>query len=167
MFDLKPLSPSAIPGALAKAERYRLLNEPDQAASICEDVLAADASNHDARITFILALSDCLGEKEARVMPRLQSLLAGLESEYERCYYRGLVAERQGRAILARGGPGSVANSGNWLREAMTWYERADALRPPDNDDVRLRWNACVRIFRDRPQLLIHDEERAMPAMLE
>ena len=28
MFSLKPLSPSAIPAALAKAERYRLLNEP-------------------------------------------------------------------------------------------------------------------------------------------
>ena len=40
MFELKPLSPSAVPAALAKAERYRLLNEPEQAESICEDVLA-------------------------------------------------------------------------------------------------------------------------------
>ena len=28
MFELKPLSPSGVPAALEKAERYRLLNEP-------------------------------------------------------------------------------------------------------------------------------------------
>jgi len=28
MFELKPLSKEAIPAALEKAERYRLLNEP-------------------------------------------------------------------------------------------------------------------------------------------
>jgi len=44
MFDLKPLSKNAIPAALAKAERYRLLNEPMQAASICEDVLRVEAN---------------------------------------------------------------------------------------------------------------------------
>ena len=38
MFELRPLSASAIPGALAKAERYRLLNESGQAESICQDV---------------------------------------------------------------------------------------------------------------------------------
>ena len=37
MFDLKPLSKDAIPAALSKAERYRLLNEPWQAESICRD----------------------------------------------------------------------------------------------------------------------------------
>ncbi len=42
MFELRPLSPSAIPSALAKAERYRLLNEGGQAESICQDVLAID-----------------------------------------------------------------------------------------------------------------------------
>ena len=38
MITLKPLSADAIPAALAKAERYRLLNEPDQAESICLDL---------------------------------------------------------------------------------------------------------------------------------
>ncbi len=42
MFELKPLSGSAIPAALEKAERYRLLNEPAEAESICRDVLKAD-----------------------------------------------------------------------------------------------------------------------------
>jgi hypothetical protein len=35
MFELKPLSSSAIGPALVKAERYRLLNEPEQCQSIC------------------------------------------------------------------------------------------------------------------------------------
>ena len=34
-FQLKTLSPEAVPRALAKAERYRLLNEPGEAESIC------------------------------------------------------------------------------------------------------------------------------------
>ena len=38
MFELKPLSLPAVPAALAKAERYRLLSEPEQCQSICEDV---------------------------------------------------------------------------------------------------------------------------------
>jgi len=43
MFELKPLSQQAIPDALKKAERYRFLNEPRQAESICRDILNVDA----------------------------------------------------------------------------------------------------------------------------
>ena len=42
---LLPVSPEGIPGALSKAERYRFLNEPWQAESICRDVLAIDPNN--------------------------------------------------------------------------------------------------------------------------
>ena len=48
MFELKPLSPDAVAGALAKAERYRLLNEAAEAESICLDVLAIDPANQAA-----------------------------------------------------------------------------------------------------------------------
>ena len=51
MFDLKPLSKDAIPAALAKAERYRLLNESEMAQSICEDVLATEPENRQAVVT--------------------------------------------------------------------------------------------------------------------
>ena len=47
MLQLKPLSRDAIPSALAKAERYRLLNEPGEAESICLDVLQIDPHNAD------------------------------------------------------------------------------------------------------------------------
>ncbi len=61
MFELKTLSPEAVPRALAKAERYRLLNEPGEAQSICLDVLAADPDNQEAVRTIILALTDQFG----------------------------------------------------------------------------------------------------------
>ena len=49
----------------------------------------------------------------------------------------------------------------------MASYERAESLRPPDNDDACLRWNACARLFNLNPGLLVTDDERTMPAMLE
>lgn len=49
VFELKPLSKKAIPRAIEKADRYRLLNEPSDAESICLDVLAVDPENQRAR----------------------------------------------------------------------------------------------------------------------
>ena len=49
-FNLKPMSKDAVPAALAKAERYRLLNEPGEAESICLDILQVDAHNEDALV---------------------------------------------------------------------------------------------------------------------
>src|SRR5258708_4803275 len=50
MYDLKPLSREAIPAALEKAHRYRLLNEPLEAESICRDILAADPGHQEAAL---------------------------------------------------------------------------------------------------------------------
>ena len=61
MFEPKPISIEAIPNALAKAERYRLLNEPREAESICRDVLEVDADNQEAIATLVLALTDQSG----------------------------------------------------------------------------------------------------------
>lgn len=47
-FELKILSPEAVPRALAKAERYRLLNDPGEAESICLDALRAAPHNQEA-----------------------------------------------------------------------------------------------------------------------
>src|SRR5579864_3525344 len=56
--ELKTLSLEAVPRALAKAERYRLLNEPGEAESICRDALDADPDNQDALVMLLLALTD-------------------------------------------------------------------------------------------------------------
>ena len=49
MFQLKSLSMEGITAALDKAERYRLLNEPREAESICLDVLEIDPENRTIR----------------------------------------------------------------------------------------------------------------------
>lgn len=167
MFELKRLSTSAIPAALAKAERYRLLNEPEEAQSICEDVLAADPANFDAVRTFILALTDSFPHHDGRNVSRAQELVAQLPSEYERAYFAGLVAERRARALLARNGPGRALTAGDFVREAMRQFERAEAVKPTDNDDALLRWNACARLFARYPELAVIDEQRTAPVMLE
>lgn len=167
MFELKRLSTSAIPAALAKAERYRLLNEPEEAQSICEDILAADPANFDAVRTFLLALTDTFAHHDGNNVSRAQELVARLPSEYERAYFAGLVAERRARALLARNGPGRALTAGDFVREAMRQFERAEAVKPADNDDALLRWNACARLFVRYPELAVVDEERTAPVMLE
>jgi hypothetical protein len=52
MFELKRLSDEAIPAALEKALRYRLLNEPAEAESICHDVLQIDPDRIPRRFQF-------------------------------------------------------------------------------------------------------------------
>ena len=167
MFELKRLSTTAIPAALAKAERYRLLNEPEEAQSICEDVLTTDPDNFEAVRMLILALTDSFPNHDPNNVSRAQELVARLPSEYERAYFGGLVSERRARALLKRGGPGRALPAGDLLREAMQAFARAEAVKPADNDDALLRWNACARLFQRHPELAEIDEERTAPVMLE
>jgi hypothetical protein len=166
MFELKTLSQAAIPAALAKAERYRLLNEPEQSQSICEDVLRADPRNHQAIVMLVLALTDEFPRNRTGAATRALELVKQLPTEYEQWYYGGLVAERRARALLEQPGPGARA-AAEWLRDAMDAYERADAMRPADNDEARLRWNACARVFNVRPELLAADDRRPEPVTSE
>jgi hypothetical protein len=155
MFQLKPLSKDAIPAALAKAERYRLLNEPGEAESICLDVLQIDPANQDALVTLILALTDQFPQElpSSRSAPaRAADLVARLSEEYERFYYAGIIRERRAKAVLHRDRYASAATAAEWLREAMGLFERAEANRPAHNDDAVLRWNACARLLQHLPE---------------
>jgi hypothetical protein len=113
----------------------------------------------------VLALSDQFDRRHGEAASRALELVAQLPSEYERLYFGGLVAERRGRALLDRPGPGAAAAI-EWLREAMVAYEAADALRPSGNDEARLRWNSCARELNARPQPTPHEDERS-PVMSE
>jgi tetratricopeptide (TPR) repeat protein len=168
MFELKSLHPDGIPAALEKAIRYRLLNEPWQAASICEDILAVEPDNQEALITQLLALTDQFGRERGADARAARELLPRLEGEYAQTYYAGIIAERRAKAHLARGGPGSGAAAYEALRQAMEHYEKAEELRPPGNDDSILRWNTCVRIFQRHPNdLQPMDEEPRLEPQLE
>lgn len=156
--ELKSLHKDAIPGALAKAERYRLLHEPWQSESICQDVLRIDPQNEQALITLILALTDQF-DQGARV-EEAKELVAHLESEYDRFYYSGLISERRAYCLLHQSRHGSGPIIYEWLHEAMNWYEKAEAVRPPQNDDALLRWNTCARVLSRHPQIKKATEEQ-------
>jgi hypothetical protein len=153
MFELKPLSPEAIPAALEKAERYRLLNEPWHAESICRDILRQDPGNQDALIALFLSLTDQFKSDGGKRLESAKEVLGRLEGEYERAYYEGIIWERRGTALLARKGPGAGPIIYARLREAMDCYERADPLRPPGDDSARLRWNTCARLIMTRAEI--------------
>lgn len=162
MYSLKPITAAGIAAALEKAERYRLLNDPAQAESICLDVLAVAPDNQDALRCLILSLTDQFGASGAGHTAReARTYIVKLADEYERAYYNGLVHERETRAFLHRK---NVVRSAAYdgFRHAMEWYERAEALRPPGNVDAVLRWNSCVRAI-ERERLSPAEDSRELP----
>jgi hypothetical protein len=146
-YNLKPLSKDGISQALEKATRYRLLNEPGEAESICLDVLAVDPNNQQALVILLLALTDRFGRGYSVGATQVEEVLSQLEDAYEQKYYHGLICERRAKAQLRQAAPGGTFGAYEWLREAMRWYEEAEALRPAGNDDALLRWNACARMI--------------------
>lgn len=164
MSDLKKISRDAIPRAVQKAERYRLLNQSWATESICLDILEVEPGNQQAQVMLVLALSDQAGERGSAAA-RAQQLASQLQNEYERLYYSGLVAERRARAHLQRGG---VALNGvyDWLVDALDCFARAEAIRPAGNDDAILRWNTCARTL-ERLRLVEQAEGQYEPTFGE
>lgn len=162
-FDLKPLSQNAVPEALEKAERYRLLNEPSQAESICLDILAIEPSNQTALITLLLALTDQFGRDVS--VARAREVLPALTGEYERAYYAGIIHERSARARMKQAIPGANFMAYREFMEAMRLYEQAQAIRPTGNDDSILRWNTCARTLMRHRDLRPQPEETLEPVL--
>jgi hypothetical protein len=166
MSELKKLHKDAIPAALEKAERYRLLNEPGEAESICLDVLAVEPENQQALITLLLALTDRFEKGYSVSDTQTKELLGRMKSEYDRAYYAGIVAERRAKAKLRQNTPDCRFQAYDLLREAMDWFEKAEPLRPSGHDDAILRWNTCARIIA-RNNLLPRAEEERIEFPLE
>jgi hypothetical protein len=146
MFELKPISKDAVEAALEKAKHYRLLNEPGAAESICLDILCVEPDNQDALVTLVLAMSDRFIRDYAIGDSQIQDYLSRISDDYERAYYTGIIYERRAKASLSKGSFGSDSTAYELFRRAMSWFERAEAIRPPKNDDAILRWNGCARI---------------------
>lgn len=166
MLPLKLLALDAVPGALAKVERYRLLNEPEQAESICRDVLAAAQDHEQALVMLILTLTDQFDKRPRLVEEALQAA-ARLSSEYERDYYTGMIWERRAKARHDMGGYGGNAIVHDWMIEAMRWFEKAEYVKPAGNDDALLRWNTCARFLNAHPEVCPDSVEAYVPEMLE
>jgi len=166
MFELKRITSAGIATALQKAERYRLLNEPSAAESICLDVLAVEPDNQAALVQLALARSDQFGGDLAGAVERAREPLTRVVDPYKRAYYGGIVCERRAKASLRAASPASAAIAYDWLRRAMDLYEEAERLRPAGHDEALLRWNTCARII-ERHGLTADDEERFEPAIGE
>jgi hypothetical protein len=152
MFQLKPIAKASIPRALEKAERYRLLNEPRQAESICTDVLAIEPDNQQALSCQLLAVTDQFGGAVSGLLPQAKALLPRFTGAYERAYYAGIISERFAKHQLAKDHPGSRGAAYEYLVDAIRHYDEAEKLAATGNDDAILRHNTCVRII-DRHRL--------------
>ncbi len=157
-YELKSLSPGAIPEALEKAHRYRLLNEPSQAESICLDILHIQPANQAALVILLLAITDQFGTDGT--LARAREIAAKLASEYDRAYYAGIIFERSARVHMRLTAPGAVFKAYDEFVRAMELYEKAEALRVSGNDDSILRWNTCARTLMRHRELRPEHVER-------
>jgi hypothetical protein len=165
MFELKRISHEAIERSLERAMRYRLLNEPEEAESICLDILAIAPNHQQAITTMLLALTDQFPENCSTCVQRARDLLPSFESEYDRAYYAGIISERRANARLLGHTRRSESMAYDLFRDAMDHYEHAERFSPPGNEDALLRWNTCARAIV-KHKLAGRDELRE-PLMLE
>jgi hypothetical protein len=166
MSELKALSKEAIPAALEKAMRYRLLNEPAEAESICLDILKTDPENQEAVITLLLAVTDRFSKGYGVSDTQAKELLARIRGEYDRAYYSGILAERRAKTKLTQNTPDCRFQAYDFFRDAMSFFEKAESVRPPGNDDALLRWNTCARII-ERNKLVARESEERIEFPLE
>ncbi len=153
MTELKILSRNAVPSALEMAVRYRLLNEPEGAESICLDILAVDPGNQDAMITMLLALTDKFTYALHPSFSKATEIVLKFTDDYFRSYFTGIIFERRAKAHLKQGVPGSGIITHDWLTKAMEAYGQAIKFADPENQEAMLRWNSCARILDQHPEV--------------
>jgi len=146
---LKTISKSGIAEAIAKAELYRYLNEPEEAESICRDILAVDPNHTMGLLTLGLSMTDQFTGGVQDRYAEIESIFQRLKDEYERHYYTGLLCERRVKAQLRAGrAPHTLLPL---LERALQCFADAERIHPPGNDDAILRWNRCVRLLQSQP----------------
>jgi tetratricopeptide (TPR) repeat protein len=107
MYELKKLSSDALPSALAKAKQYRFLGEPDEAESICLDILAVDPDHQDALIVLLLSLTDKFKYRHNelhRCYSKALEILEKLDDSYCKYYYLGIIYEKRAKHHLKKEG---------------------------------------------------------------
>jgi tetratricopeptide (TPR) repeat protein len=145
-YDLKPISTAGIDAAIAKAQHYRSLNEPEEAESICRDILAIEPQHQLALRLLGLALTDQFTGVSSDRDREAEQSFQKLTDAYERLYYTGIAYERRAKAQLSTGQPPYTVLP--LFEQAMHSFEEAEKIRPTGNDDAILRWNRCVRLLK-------------------
>src|ERR1700739_2592087 len=113
---LKRISTDGIDEAVAKAELYRSLNEPEEAESICRDILAIEPGHQLALRLLGLALTDQFTGGALDRYRETERLFEELEDPYEQFYYKGILYERRAKAQL---------NAGNTRASVLALFEEA------------------------------------------
>ena len=102
-YRLKYISPAGIAEAIAKAELYRSLNEPEEAESICRDILTIEPQHQLALRLLGLALTDQFAGGPSDRDREAEQTFLQLNDRYERLYYTGIAYERRAKAQLGAG----------------------------------------------------------------
>ena len=166
MPELKTIGRDAIPRAVQKAERYRLLNQPWATESICLDILEVDPDNQPVLVMLLLAITDQFGPSPRALAGRARDVLSRVTDPYQKAYYAGMINERLGHAQLAHDAMHAESMAKDSLRKAMASFEEAERLRQPGNDDSILRWNTCARTL-ERLRAEAEDEGKYEPVFGE
>jgi tetratricopeptide (TPR) repeat protein len=150
-WELKPLRARNLAAAVSLAKHYRDLNQPEEAESICRDILAVAPDNDDALRTLGLALTDQFPSSWMTLFDEASAVFAKLSLEFERIYYVGIAWERYAKAQLSQG---RVENAIHAFEEAIQRFEAADKLASPDDPAPILHYNRCVRALTTHPEIV-------------
>src|SRR4051794_21243247 len=148
--ELKRLADKNLDAAIDLAAHYRDLNEPEQAESICRDVLAVAPENVDALRTLGLALTDRFPTAWMSLFEEACTTFKKLPTEYERAYYVGIAWERYAVAQVAAG---RCANAIHAFEDAIAHFEKAQELAAKDDPSPILHYNRCVRALTENAEL--------------
>jgi len=158
-YKLKYISPAGIAEAIGKAELYRSLNEPEEAESICRDILTIEPHRQLALRLLGLALTDQFTGGASDRYREAEQTFQQLTDPYERLYYAGILYERRAKAQLNAGLPPHTLLP--LFEQALRTFAEAEKIRPAGNDDAILRWNRCVRLLQSPVyELDIWEQER-------
>jgi tetratricopeptide (TPR) repeat protein len=150
-FELKRLAEKNLEAAVVLAKHYRDLNQPEEAESICRDVLEVSPASQDALRTLGLALTDQLPARWMTLFDEACAVFARLGSVYERVYYTGIAWERYAKAQLAAGRSHNAVHA---FEQAIARFEEAERLAPKDEPAPILHHNHCVRALTGDPDLV-------------
>lgn len=104
---------------VGEAKSLRLLNRPDQARSVAEEILAEDKSNREARLELGLADLD---------LGHIDDAIAGLQQALQQNPRSLVVRQALARALRENGNLDQAREHAAYVAEAQAALQRADAL---------------------------------------
>ena len=159
-WELKKLGAKNLAAAITLAKHYRDLNQPEEAESICRDVLDMAPDNEEAWRTLGLALTDRFPTAWMSLFDEACAAFEKLSSPYERVYYTGIAWERFAKAQLLAG---RTHNAMHAFEEALGRFDEAERCAQKEEPAPILHYNHCVRALTTHPELVRASEAPNQP----